>query len=161
MHHPSSIIQAYTLSDTAPGPVNLILVASGSEVQLCVSAQQLLSKSTHPSTNQFLNIRVVSFPCWKLFEQQPLSYRTSVFPPGIPVLSVEAMSGFGWEKYSHASICMGSFGASAPAEQLAKVFGFSVDNVVARGKEIVAMFPTLAPDLSYRWNTNFSQSFHH
>ncbi len=59
-------------------------------------------------------VRVVSMPSWELFARQPVEYRRSVFVPGVPVVSVEALSTTGWERYSHLSIGMRTFGASAP-----------------------------------------------
>jgi len=113
---------------TVPNP-RLILVASGSEVSLSIDAAKL-----------FEYANVVSMPCTSLFDEQPLEYRESVFPPGIPILSVEASSPMGWEKYAHAHVCMTTFGASGKASDLFKMFGFTTGNIVERAKEVVENF---------------------
>lgn len=90
------------LSDENP---DVILVATGSEVSIAVDAAELLRK-------QGTKVRVVSMPCTELFDEQPLEYRQSVLLKGVPVVSVEALSTFGWQKYSHAQVGMVTFGAS-------------------------------------------------
>lgn len=98
-----------------------------------------------------MKTRVVSMPCWELFEEQSLDYRQSVFPAGVPVLSVEAMARFGWERYAHGSIGMNTFGASAPAKDLFKRFGFTSQNVVEKAKKLVAYYQNQsAPSLLQR-----------
>ena len=99
---------AYVLVDS-DGPPRIVLVGTGSEVQLCVAAAATLAESGVPA-------QVVSFPSWDHFERQPEDYRATVFPPGVPVLSIEAGATFGWERYADDSIGIDHFGASAPGD---------------------------------------------
>jgi transketolase len=118
---------AYVMADAEGGRPDVILLATGSEVQLCVQAFERL-------TADGTRARVVSMPSWELFEQQTQEYRDSVLPPEVTArVSVEQASMFGWERYvglSGARIGMMSFGASAPLKELQKKFGFTVDHVV-------------------------------
>lgn len=114
---------AYILQQTDITQPDIILIASGSEVSLIVEASSVLEKKG-------LNVRVVSCPSLDLFDQQILEYRRTILPIGIPVISVEASSTIGWSKYSHSSIGMTTFGASAPGKENMKNFGFSVENIV-------------------------------
>ncbi len=118
---------AYVLADAEGGKPELILVASGSEVSLCVEAHARL-------TAEGIRTRVVSMPSWELFEQQSQEYRDGVLPPEVTArVSVEQASTFGWERYvgpSGATIGMETFGASAPLKELQKKFGFTVERVV-------------------------------
>jgi transketolase len=118
---------AYVMADAEGGRPDVILLATGSEVQLCVAAFERL-------TAEGTRARVVSMPSWELFEQQTQEYRDSVLPPEVTArVSVEQASMFGWERYvgpSGARIGMMSFGASAPLKELQKKFGFTVDHVV-------------------------------
>jgi transketolase len=124
---------AYVLADDPAGKPEVLLLATGSEVSLCVEAFERL-------TAEGIHARVVSMPSWELFEQQSQSYRDSVLPPDVTArVSVEQASTFGWERYvgpAGAMIGMVSFGASAPLKELQKKFGFTVDRVVeaARGQ---------------------------
>jgi transketolase len=116
-------------ADDANGAPDLILLASGSEVHLAVeAAQRLETEGVHG--------RVVSMPCWELFEEQPADYRAEVLPPDVKArLSVEAGVAFGWKRWvgdEGDSISIERFGASAPGEIVLEKLGFSVDNVVAR-----------------------------
>jgi len=110
----------------------VILMASGSELWLCVEAQGKLEAAG-------IKARVVSMPCWELFERQEASYQESVLPPQVTArVSVEMAATFGWERYIGSkgkSVGMHSFGASAPLKDLLKKFGFSADNVVAAAKQ--------------------------
>ena len=117
---------AYILSEPAEDP-RVILIGSGSEVSLLLKAQaKLKEKSIHA--------RVVSMPSWELFEKQDPAYKEKIFPKNIRKrLSVEAGSTMGWLKYTTEdgkSIGMTYFGESAPAEELFKEFGFTVENIV-------------------------------
>jgi len=118
---------AYVLADANGEKPELILLASGSEVSLCVEAFERL-------TADGVRARVVSMPSWELFEQQSQSYRDSVLPPEVTArVSVEQASTFGWERYvglTGASVGMKTFGASAPLKELQKKFGFTVEHVV-------------------------------
>jgi transketolase len=80
---------------------------------------------------------VVSFPSWELFESQDEAYRDSVLPKNIQKrLAVEAGAGLGWDRYAKSIICIDHYGASAPAKIIFEQFGFTVDNVVAKAKEL-------------------------
>ena len=118
---------AYVLADAEGGKPELILIASGSEVSLCVEAHERL-------TAEGIRTRVVSMPSWELFEQQSQEYRDGVLPPEVTArVSVEQASTFGWERYvgpSGTMIGMETFGASAPLKELQKKFGFTVERVV-------------------------------
>jgi transketolase len=123
---------AYILKDAEGGKPDIILIGTGSEVSLCVGAADELAKSG-------VKARVVSFPSWELFEEQPEEYRNEVFPPDVTArVSVEAGVTLGWCKWigpNGASVGIDHFGASAPAAEIAEHFGLTVDNVVktARG----------------------------
>jgi transketolase len=123
---------AYVLSDATDGKPNVLLIATGSEVSLCVDAQAALKQ-------QGVEARVVSMPSWELFEQQDEAYRESVLPSDIKArVSVEKASRFGWERYVGLEgdrIGMRTFGASAPLKELQKKFGFTVDAVVSAARE--------------------------
>ena len=125
---------AYILSDAADGKPQVLLMATGSEVSLCVGAQEALKK-------QGVEARVISMPSWKLFEDQDEAYRESVFPSKIRArVSVEQAARFSWERYvgiDGARIGMRTFGESAPLQKLMKKFGFTVDAVVAAALEQV------------------------
>jgi transketolase len=119
---------AYVVKDF--GKPEMILMASGSEVPLVLEAAQKLA-------DEGKGVRVVSFPSWELFEKQDEAYRESVLPKAVSKrLAVEAGSGLGWERYAKSVISMERFGASAPAKVLFEKFGFTVDNVVAKAKEL-------------------------
>jgi transketolase len=126
---------AYVLADAPGGAPEIILIASGSEVSLAVTAhEQLLAEG--------IRSRVVSMPSWDIFEHQTQEYRDSVLPPAVKArLAVEQASTFGWERYVGPSgrvIGMKAFGASAPLKELQKHFGFEPDRVVAVAKELLA-----------------------
>jgi transketolase len=118
----------YVLSDAANGKPEVLLIATGSEVPLCVEAQTALKQVGVES-------RVVSMPSWELFEHQDEAYREEVLPSNIEArVSVEKASRFGWERYvglKGERIGMRTFGASAPLKELQKKFGFTVDAVVS------------------------------
>lgn len=126
---------AYVLScGFAPDELDIILIGTGSEVQLCVgAAEKLIAEGK--------KVRVVSMPSWELFEAQDQAYRDSVLPKvASKRLSVEAGTEFGWQKYTGSeggSVSIETFGASAPGGIVMEKFGFSVDNVVAKAKEII------------------------
>jgi transketolase len=124
---------AYVLADAAGKP-DVILMASGSELSLCVEAYEKLKGAG-------IKARVVSMPSWELFERQDASYKEGVLPASVTArVSVEMASRFGWERYTGTKgkiIGMHSFGASAPLKDLLKKFGFSADNVVAAAREVL------------------------
>jgi len=120
---------AYVLKDF--GQPELILMASGSEVSLILEAAQRLA-------DEGRGVRVVSFPSWDLFEAQDEAYRESVLPAGITArLAVEAAATLGWDRYAKSILGLDHFGASAPYKVIFEKFGFTVDNVVARAKELL------------------------
>ena len=122
----------YVLID-APGTPDLILIGTGSEVALAVSARSELAQYG-------IKARVVSLPSWKVFDAQPREYRESVLPPGIKArLAIEAGVAQGWHKYvgdQGKIMSIERFGASAPAGVLAEKFGFTVEAVVAIGRQM-------------------------
>ncbi len=120
---------AYVLADTERVP-EIVLVGSGSEVQHCLAARTILAGSG-------VQARVVSFPSWDLFEQQGVEYRAAVFPPGVPVLSIEAGSTFGWDRYADDAIGIDHFGASAPVAVVMEQFGFTPEHVVERARALL------------------------
>jgi transketolase len=123
---------AYVLAEAPAGKPDVLLLATGSEVYLCVDAYERLAK-------EGIKARVVSMPCWELFEKQDQAYRDSVLPPNVTArVSVEMATTFGWSRYvgtAGHSIGMHSFGASAPLKDLQRHFGFTVDNIVAAAKQ--------------------------
>jgi transketolase len=123
---------AYVLSDAINQKPDVLLMATGSEVPLCVEAQATLKQ-------QGVEARVISMPSWELFEEQDEAYRESVLPASIRArVSVEKASRFGWERYvglEGERIGMKTFGASAPLKELQKKFGFTADAVVSGALE--------------------------
>jgi transketolase len=122
---------AYVLADAPNKDPQVILIATGSEVSLCLEAYEQLKK-------EGVRARVVSMPCWELFDDQENSYRDSVLPPGVKArVSVEEASDFGWCKYTGSeghNIGIETFGASAPLKQLMKKFGFNAEHIVAAAR---------------------------
>jgi transketolase len=126
---------AYVLADPPGGEKpDVILIASGSEVSLCVDAHEELKA-------EGIRARVVSMPSWDIFEEQPQAYRDSVLPPDITVrVAVEQASTFGWERYvgwSGRVIGMKTFGASAPLKELQGKFGFQPERVAETARELL------------------------
>jgi transketolase len=123
---------AYILADAPGGKPDVLLLATGSEVSLCVDAYEKLKA-------EGIKARVVSMPSWELFEHQDAAYRESVLPAAVTArVAVEQASTFGWNQYvglTGAIIAMKTFGASAPLKELQKKFGFTVDNVLAAARE--------------------------
>jgi transketolase len=126
---------AYVLADAPDGKPELILMATGSEVALCVSVYEQL-------TAEGRKVRVVSMPSWEIFEQQSAEYRDSVIPPEVKArISVEQASTMGWSQYvgtDGITIGMKTFGASAPLKELQKKFGFTPDAVIAAARTLLA-----------------------
>ena len=124
---------AYVLKD-CEGTPELIFIATGSEVELAVKAADVL-------TAEGKKVRVVSMPSTKRFDKQDAAYRESVLPAAVTKrVAIEAGIADFWYKYvgfEGRVVGMNSFGESAPADQLFKLFGFTVDNVVAKAKEIL------------------------
>lgn len=123
---------AYVASDS-DGTPDIILIGTGSEVSLCEEAAKELR-------GEGKKVRVVSMPCWKLFDEQDEAYRESVLPKAVTKrLAVEAGTSFGWGRYvgnEDNTVCINRFGASAPGGVAMKNFGFTVENVVAKAKAL-------------------------
>merc|ERR1712084_63884 len=100
----------------------LILVATGSEVSLCVDAAKEMSGK---------KVRVVSMPSWELFRSQPESYKESLLPKSVPKMSVEAAVTMGWDEWADAFVGINVFGASAPGGTCMDRFGFNVPNIIS------------------------------
>jgi transketolase len=125
---------AYVLNPALEKP-DVILLASGSEVELIAGAEAPLLKAG-------VRARLVSVPCWRLFEQQSAEYRASVLPSAVRArLAVEAGSPLGWERFTGlegATLTIDRFGASAPGATLFKEYGFTVEHVVERALALTA-----------------------
>jgi transketolase len=125
---------AYVLSDAPDGKPDIILIGTGTELALCVAAQEKLAA-------EGVKARVVSLPSWELFERQDAAYKESVLPAAVTArVAVEMASTFGWERYIGPKgkvVGMRTFGASAPLKDLLKRFGFTPENVVAAAKETI------------------------
>jgi len=122
---------AYVLEDAASPKV--VLIGAGSEVWPCVEAAKLLAGAG-------IAARVVSFPSWKIFEEQSAEYKSSILPAGVPRLAVEAGSMQGWWKYVGLDgdvVGLDRFGASAPGPKVMTELGFTAENVAARAKKLV------------------------
>jgi transketolase len=114
-------------------PADITLIATGSEVQLALAVREKLD-------TQGVRARVVSLPCWNLFDAQPVEYRAAVLPPEVPMLAIEAGVSLGWRPYvgsGIATIGVDRFGASAPGEIVLREYGFSVDHVTRRAIALV------------------------
>jgi transketolase len=117
---------------TGNTPPDITLIATGSEVQLALAAREKLE-------TQGVRARVVSLPCWNLFDAQPVEYKEAVIPPNVPMLAIEAGVSLGWRSYvgpSIAVIGVDRFGASAPGEVVMREYGFSIEHVV---QQVVAV----------------------
>jgi len=125
---------AYTLKDFGESTPEIILMSSGSEVSIAFEAAEKLAEQGH-------SVRVVSFPCWKLFEEQNQAYKDSVLLPNVENrIAIEAAIPMGWERYTGNKgkiIGMHSFGASAPYKKLYEEFGFTVENILAKAAELL------------------------
>jgi len=125
---------AYVLADAVDGKPDVLLLASGSEVALCVQAYERL-------TAEGLKARLVSMPSWELFEHQDQAYKESVLPPSVTArIAVEQASTFGWGRYVGPDgeiIGMKTFGASAPLKELQTRFGFTPEHVVNAARSVL------------------------
>jgi transketolase len=125
---------AYVLAEAEGGKPEVLLLGTGSEVAMAMSARSLLSQ-------EGIRVRVVSLPCWRLFEEQDAVYRESVLPASVTArVSVEAAATLGWDRYvgpGGVIIGMGSFGASAPIKDVQKHFGFTPENIAQTARALV------------------------
>jgi len=135
---PELVLKGGYTCHPSDGTPELIFVATGSEVSLSLDAKAKLEEAGK-------KVSVVSMPCVELFEAQDLAYKLSVFPAGVPVISVEASSTSGWDRYSHAQIGMVTFGASGTGGDCMKKFGFTVDNVVAKAEKVLNFYSGKTP----------------
>jgi transketolase len=127
---PDDLIRgAYVLA--GPDDPDLVLIGTGSEVAVCVEAAEELGASGYAT-------RVVSMPCWELFDEQPDDYRRSVLPAGTPTVSVEAGVTFGWHRWADAAVGIDRFGASAPGGEALARLGINVDHVVERATRLLS-----------------------
>jgi transketolase len=126
---------AYVLAESIGGDPELLLLATGSEVSLALEAHERLAA-------EGVRSRVVSMPCWRLFEQQPRAYREAVLPPSVSArVAVEQASALGWDRYvgpSGQTLTMSRFGASAPFAKLQQKFGFTVENLLKVTRSVLA-----------------------
>jgi transketolase len=124
---------AYILVENDRRPPDVILIATGSEVSLALAAYARLAR-------EGIGCRVVSMPCWELFEKQPQAYRDAVFPPHVRArVSIEAATPFGWERYvgpDGAIIGVAGFGASAPGAVVMREFGFTPEHIVDTARRL-------------------------
>jgi len=124
---------AYVLADADSKNPDIIIIATGSEVDLALSAREELR-------NNGVQARVVSMPSWELFEEQSTEYKQKVLLPDVPKLAVEAGATLGWYKYVGDNgdiIGIDRFGASAPGKTAFENLGFSVENVVSHALELL------------------------
>jgi transketolase len=123
---------AYIMADTIGDEPQIILIGTGSEVQLCIAAHERLVR-------EGVRSRVVSMPSWELFEEQDAPYRESVLPTNVSArVTVEAASVLGWDRYAGSSgaiIAMHRFGASAPVKDVLRKFGFSPERILEVAKD--------------------------
>jgi transketolase len=134
---PASLVKrgAYVLIDADDQKPDVILLATGSEVHLALAVRNELAI-------EGIGARVVSMPCWELFDRQPQEYRDAVLPPHVVArVGVEQASTFGWHRYvgeRGAVVGMHTFGASAPLKELLTKFGFTADSLAQVARETVA-----------------------
>jgi transketolase len=114
-----------------PDDPEVVLVGTGSEVAVCLDAAELLDADG-------IGARVVSMPCWELFEEAPEAYQDEVLPPDVPTLAVEAGVSLGWDRWADDSVSIDRFGASAPGSRVLAELGFTPENVARRARQLVA-----------------------
>ncbi len=118
---------------TGNARADITLIATGSEVQLALAVREKLEA-------QDIQARVVSLPCWNLFDQQPVEYKEAVLPPDVPMLAIEAGVSLGWRPYVGSGIAVvgvDRFGASAPGEIVMREYGFSVEHVMQQALAVI------------------------
>jgi len=125
---------AYTLREAGGGGPDVILVATGSEIEIALAAADVIEQEGSA-------VRVVSMPCWELFEQQDAAYREEVLPPRVPKVVIEAGIRQGWDRWvgnDAAFITLDRFGASAPYQVLYEKFGLTVEHTVAVAQRLLS-----------------------
>ena len=134
LHKGAYVLAEAETKDGAAATPQLILIATGSEVGLAMEAREKLINSGVPT-------RVVSMPCWEFFDAQPEKYKESVLPPNVKArLAIEAGVSLGWSKYvgdAGDTLTVDRFGESAPAEDVFRDFGFTVENVIRKAKRLL------------------------
>ena len=123
---------AYVLGDEPRPEIDLVLIGTGSEVDVCARARIMLA-------GEGLSVRLVSMPSWDLFEAQPAEARAEVLPPGVPTLAVEAGVSFGWSKYADDVVAIDRFGASAPGDVVLERFGYTPEHVADRARALLGL----------------------
>ena len=126
----SAVVRGAGIVHAVDAPT-VVLVATGSEVSVALEASRVLAQ-------QNIHAQVVSFPSWDRLEQQPRAFQETVFPAGVPVVSIEAASTFGWARWATASVGIDRFGASAPGSEALDKLGINVTNVVDRVNTMLA-----------------------
>ena len=125
---------AYVMSDSPTGKIDVIIIATGSEVSVAVEAQDKLAAED-------IGARVVSMPCWELFDKQTREYRDEVLPPDVHArIAIEAGVNLGWERYvgeKGGVIGLDRYGASAPVQVVMEKLGFTAANAVERVKKLL------------------------
>jgi len=139
---------AYVLKEVEGAQITL--VSTGSEVCICVDAAAYLAEKHN------LKARIVSVPCFEVFDAQDKEYRLSVLPDGIPSLSVEAMSTMGWERYTHEQFGLNRFGASGPYKDVYKKFEFTPEGIAKRAVATVDFWKDV-PNVRSPVNRAFQQ----
>lgn len=134
------LLGAYVAGDygAVDAAVDIIVVATGTEVSLAIETAKAVT-----ADGGLKHVRVISMPCCELFDKQPLEYRLSIFPDNIPVMSLEAASVYGWNKYAHNVVGINTFGMSAPAGKVYEAFGFTVPELSNRVKETIAAYKSM------------------
>jgi transketolase len=143
------VIEYKNENGSAESAIALVLVATGSELSLAVKTAEALIQLQEVRGS----VRVVSMPSWELFEEQTAEYQISVFPNATPVMSIEASSPHGWQKYAHAPFGIHGYGASAHANDLYQHFGFTVPSLTSRALEVINYYkssPFPVPSLLHR-----------
>jgi transketolase len=120
----------YVLRDPSPGPIEVVLIATGSEVSVVLEASEELSA-------EGVGARVVSMPSWELFDAQDDDYRAAVIPESVPVVSVEAGVAQGWGRFADVSVAVDRFGASAPGAEVLSQLGIAAGGVAAAARNAV------------------------
>jgi transketolase len=131
---------AYVISDAA-GRSDAVIAATGSEVALALRAQDELS-------SEGIAARVVSMPSWELLDTQPGGYCSSLFPPGVPVVAVEAGVALGWERFAERTVSVDWFGASVPGAEVLRRLGMTSGAMTTAVREVVGAAPGRAPSLA-------------